>query len=85
MIDRVEIKSKLREFITDNFLIGTDIESISDTDSFMEKEIIDSNGVLELTAFIETEFSIGIEDDELTPENLDSIEKLTNFIFRKKT
>ncbi len=85
MIDRVEIKSKLREFITDNFLIGTDIESISDTDSFMEKEIIDSTGVLELTAFIETEFGIGIEDDELTPENLDSIEKLTNFIFRKKT
>lgn len=85
MIDQAEIKSKLREFITDNFLIGTDIETISDTDSFMEKEIIDSTGVLELTAFIETEFSIGIEDDELTPENLDSIEKLTNFIFRKKT
>jgi len=49
----------------------------------MEKEIVDSTGILELTAFVETEFDIAIEDDEMTPDNLDSIEKLVNFIARK--
>jgi len=45
--------------------------------------IVDSTGILELTAFVETEFNIAIEDDEMTPDNLDSIEKLVNFIARK--
>jgi acyl carrier protein len=84
MIDLADVRNKLREFITDNFLIGSDFESINDSDSFMEKEIIDSTGVLELTSFVETEFEITIEDEEMTPDNLDSIEKLANFVSRKK-
>ena len=79
-----EIRPKLREFIKDTFLIGTDFDSIEDSDSFMEKEIVDSTGVLELTAFIETEFGISIEDDEMVPDNLDSIDFLCKFIESKK-
>ena len=79
-VDQVEVQKKLREFITETFLVGSDISSINDNDSFMEKEIVDSTGVLELTAFVETEFDIAIEDDEMTPDNLDSIEKLVKFI-----
>ncbi|RKX31036.1 MAG: acyl carrier protein [Candidatus Zixiibacteriota bacterium] len=82
-IDQIEVQKKLRDFITETFLVGSDISSINDNDSFMEKEIVDSTGVLELTAFVETEFDIAIEDDEMTPDNLDSIEKLVNFIARK--
>ena len=82
-IDQIEVQKKLRDFITETFLVGSDISSINDNDSFMEKEIVDSTGILELTAFVETEFNIAIEDDEMTPDNLDSIEKLVNFIARK--
>lgn len=83
MAEAEEIRKKLREFITDTFLIGTDIETVEDSDSFMEQEIVDSTGVLELTAFIETEWDITIEDDEMIPENLDSIDNLVKFITSK--
>jgi len=82
-VDQMEVQKKLKEFITETFLVGSDIAGIEDGDSFMEKEIVDSTGVLELTAFVETEFGITIEDNEMTPDNLDSIEKLVSFIARK--
>jgi len=84
MSSQDEMKNKLREFIKETFLIGTDFDTVEDNDSFMEKEIIDSTGVLELTAFVETDFNITIEDEEMVPENLDSIEKLTAFISSKQ-
>jgi len=83
VIKQTEIRKRIRDFITETFLVGGNIESINDNDSFMEKEIIDSTGVLELTAFAEKEFGITIEDNELMPANLDSIDNLVNFIDRK--
>ena len=79
-VEQTDLRKKLKDFITETFLIGRDIKSLGDSDSFMEKEIIDSTGVLELTSFIEEEFEITVEDNELTPGNLDSIDKLVNFI-----
>lgn len=81
--NQAQVKNRLKDFITETFLVGSEIGSVADNDSFMEKEIIDSTGVLELTAFVETEFGITIEDNEMTPDNLDSIEKLVKFIARK--
>ena len=72
----------LREFIKDNFLFGQ-TPDFSDDDSFLEMGIIDSTGVLELVAFLESHHQFTIEDDELVPENLDSINNLTKFIERK--
>lgn len=74
------IGHKLRAFITNNFLPQSGLESFLDTDSFMEKGIIDSTGVLELLEFIEEEFAIKVEDEEVIPNNLDSLQKLTFFI-----
>ena len=71
------IKKKLRNFIKSNYSINTDFE---DNDSFFEKGIIDSTGVLELISFLENKFKIKVEDEELIPENLDSIKNLTKFI-----
>jgi acyl carrier protein len=82
-VELADVRKKLRDFVTEQFLIGSDIETVDDNDSFMEKEIVDSTGVLELTSFIEEEFGIAVEDNEMTPDNLDSIEKLVNFINRK--
>jgi acyl carrier protein len=80
----IDLKSKIRRFIVDNFLFGSEEEPFSDDDSFLEKGIFDSTGVLELIQHIEENFSIKIEDDELVPENLDSLTNVTAFIMRKR-
>ena len=78
-----DIRKKIRDFIEESFLVGSDIDEIGDSDSFMENEVIDSTGVLELTSFIETEYGITIKDDEITPDNLDSVDRLVSFVERK--
>lgn len=73
----------LREFIRENFLFGQDT-SFSDDDSLLGLGIIDSTGVLELVALLEKQFQISVSDDELVPENLDSIDNLLRFIETKR-
>jgi acyl carrier protein len=77
------INELMRRYITESFLPQAGLEAFDDTDSFMEKGIIDSTGVLELLEFIEGEFDIKVEDEEVVPNNLDSLQKLTQFIQRK--
>ena len=77
------MKETLRQFIRDNFLFGLQGESFSDDDSLLEKRIIDSTGVLELIAFLEVNFGVKVQDDELLPENLDSINRLARFLEKK--
>jgi len=66
----------------ENFLFGNN-QNLEDTTSFLEEGIIDSTGVLELVGFIEEEFSIVVEDEELIPENLDSIYNVTAYLEKK--
>ena len=77
------MKEILRQFIRDNFLFGLQGESFLDDDSLLEKRIIDSTGVLELIAFLEENFGVKVQDDELLPENLDSINRLVRFLEKK--
>jgi acyl carrier protein len=79
-----EIKTTLRDFITETFLPSSGLDAFADTDSFMEKGIIDSTGVLELLEFIEETFSIQVEDEEVIPDYLDSLTRLAAFIQWKK-
>ena len=58
-------------------------ENFCDDDSFMDKGILDSTGILELIDFIENEFDIKVENDEIIPDNLDSLKKLTNYVIGK--
>ena len=78
-----KVSEELRKFVIENFLFGQDDRKLSDDDSFLEKGIIDSTGVLELVAFLEENYGITVEDDEFVPENLDSIHTLTRFLERK--
>ena len=78
------LKEKLRLFILENFLFTDDQSELSDDDSFLEKEIIDSTGILEVIEFLEEECQIKIEDEELLPDNLDSVEKIVKFVDRKQ-
>lgn len=77
------IKTSLRSFLTDSVMPLARGEAFADEDSFLERGILDSTGVLELVGFIEKQFSIRVEADEITPENLDSLDKLAAFITRK--
>lgn len=77
-----EIKDKVRGFLVDNFLFGT-ANGIEDDTSFLEAGILDSTGVMEVVAFLEQQFGIQVDDDELTPENLDSISSIGAFVSRK--
>jgi acyl carrier protein len=73
---------KVREFVVENFLFG-DGESLKDDTSFMEEGIIDSTGILELVFFLEETYGLSVEDDELVPDNMDSLQNITRFIDRK--
>jgi len=77
------IKDKLRLYVLDNFLFTDNQSELNDDDSFMDKGIIDSTGILELIFFIEEEFSVKVEDEEMIPDNLDSINKVVKFIESK--
>lgn len=77
------VEQELRRFITDNFPFGQ-VGGLSNDDSFLEQGIIDSTGVLELVAFLEETYDIKVEDDELIPDNLDSINRLARFLERKR-
>ena len=74
--------TELRQFIVDNFLFGRD-KPFSNEDSLIENGLIDSTGVLELIAFLEEKYGIRMEQAEIVPDNLDSIQRLSDFIRRK--
>lgn len=78
----MEIKEKIKAFIVENFLFG-EAEGLGDETSFLEEGIIDSTGILEVVDYLEEEFSISVDDEELIPENLDSIKNLEAYITRK--
>lgn len=78
-----ENTDKIRTFIFSNFLFDADEGALDNDTSFMEQGIIDSTGVLELVEWLEETFSIKVEDEELVPENLDSVNRLGQFIARK--
>ena len=82
-METVVVKDTLREFIFENFLVGLRKNELDDTDSFLEKGIIDSTGVLELVAFVEQTFGFEVEDEELLPDNFDSLNRLQAYIERK--
>jgi acyl carrier protein len=77
------IEQELRQFVIDNFLFGQGNGHLKNDDSFLDKGIIDSTGVLELVAFLEEKYQIKIQDRELVPDNLDSINNLIRFVKSK--
>ena len=75
----MSIEEKIRHFIEENFFLDGN-DNLSSEDSLLEKGIIVSTGVLELVAFIEENYNFKIKDEELIPENLDSIKSISRFI-----
>ena len=78
-----EIRGTLRSYIEDNFIMGARATPLADGDSFLEHHTLDSTGFLELVTFIEETYGIKVEEDEMIPENLDSLDSLVQFLARK--
>jgi acyl carrier protein len=77
-----EVRAKIRGFIVENFLFG-DEDGVKDDSLFLDEGIIDSTGILELVSFLEEEFSFHVEDEELVPENLGSINNVVAYLEKK--
>jgi len=73
---------KIRTFVIENYLFGEE-GKLGNDDSFMESGIIDSTGILELVRFLEATFSVKVADEDLIPDNLDSINKIGAFLEAK--
>ena len=79
----METRSDIKHFIVENFMMGKNPDELTDSGSLLDLGIIDSTGVLELVGFLEEKFGISIEDDDLVPDNLDSIDNLVKFVDAK--
>ena len=79
----MQLKSEIKQFIVENFLYGNEDDTFDDEISFLDKGIIDSTGVLELVSFVEEKYGISVDDEDLVPDNFDSINKLSVFITNK--
>lgn len=76
-------KDKVREYILENYLFTDDSSALSDSDSFLDKGIIDSTGILEVIYFLEDEFGVSVDDEEMIPENLDSVDNIVAYLEKK--
>ena len=79
------VQEQVRVFIIENFLFGDAPDSFDGETSFLQSRIIDSTGILELVAFLENQYGIAIEDHELDPMNLDTLNRIAAFIERKRS
>jgi acyl carrier protein len=78
-----DIKKTVRTYILENFLMGDAGEQLTDDRSFLDHHIIDSTGFIELVTFLESTYTIRIGDDEMIPENLDSLDNVARFVASK--
>jgi acyl carrier protein len=79
-----DVKSQVRAYIVDNFIMGGEGAQFKDSDSFMERHVIDSTGFLELVTFLEDTYGFVVADEEMVPENLDSLDNIDAYVQRKK-
>jgi acyl carrier protein len=78
------IQDQIRQFIVENFLFGDASRPLDATTSLIESEFVDSTGILELVAFIEEQFAFKVGDDEIVPDNLDSIARIAAYVASKQ-
>ena len=79
------MQQQIRQFILSSFLFTDDESKLNTSDSLLEQGVMDSTGVLELVAFLEQQFGIAVDDADLVPENLDSVDRIAAFVGRKQS
>jgi len=80
----MSVEAKVRGYILENFLFTDDQSALDSSVSLLENGTMDSTGVLEVINFLEEEFGISVADEEMIPENLESVDNIVAFVARKK-
>ena len=80
----MSIKATIRTYILENYLFTDDESELADGDSFLANHIIDSTGILELVMFLEEEFGIKVQEEDMVPDNLDTVDNLVRFVDGKR-
>lgn len=80
----MSVEEQVRQYILENFLFSSDESLLNSDESFLDRGLIDSTGMLEVIFFLEETFGIKVADDEMIPENLDSVQKISAFVERKR-
>lgn len=77
------IKKRVWEYIESNFFFGVDAKAVGDDQSFLDLGVLDSTGVIELVSFLEETYGIQVDDEEMIPENLDSLNNIERYVSAK--
>ncbi|GMU68330.1 MAG: hypothetical protein AMXMBFR37_06630 [Steroidobacteraceae bacterium] len=79
----MQVAERTRQYILENFLFSNDPSQLGYDDSFLERGLIDSTGMLEVIMFLEETFGVKVDDEEMVPANLDSVSKIAALVRRK--
>ena len=79
------IEETIRSYIAENILFSDNGYTYSDDTSFLEEGIVDSMGIMELVMLVDEGFGITVEDEEVIPDNFDSVSKLAAYIRKKSS
>lgn len=80
----MRVQDEIRDYILKNYLFSTDPKALDDSVSLMQTGVIDSTGVLELIMFLREQFAIEVADEEMVPDNLDTVHNIVAFVERKR-
>ncbi|OGA27699.1 MAG: acyl carrier protein [Betaproteobacteria bacterium RIFCSPLOWO2_02_FULL_65_24] len=78
-----ELQQKIQRFILENYLFTDDPAALSPDESLLKQGIVDSTGMMQIIAFIEEELGVPVADEEMIPENLESVNKIVRFALSK--
>lgn len=78
----MDVKEQIKQYIAENFLFSSNGFSLDDDESFLEAGVVDSLGVVELVAFVEETYNFEVPDDDIVPDNFDSVDNLAAYITR---
>jgi acyl carrier protein len=79
----MDTKTQIKQYIAENYLFSNNGFNLDDDESFLEAGIVDSLGVVELVSFVEETYDIEVPDDDIVPDNFDSVNNLTTYIASK--
>jgi len=80
-----DVEQTIRKYIAENMLFSGNGYPYADSASFLEEGIVDSMGIMELVMFVEENFQVTVEDEDLVPDNFDSVSRLASYIRAKSS
>ena len=78
------LRDRIQKFILENYLFTSDPSALGSDDSLLGRGIVDSTGMLEIIMFIEEQLGVNVKDEEMVPENLDSVNRIAAFVESKR-